>query len=115
MFQETQYGFQADISLDTDNHPPRIADEITDLSLNIYLETESRVRIKIEDSKDPNRFRVPISTPTIETASTILDYSIETTENPFGIIIKRKSTGTVIFNSTFGPLIFADQFLQVML
>ena len=103
------------VTLDTANHAVRIVDEITVLRVTIYLETQSRLRIKIEDANDSQRFQVPISTPTVANAAGLTDYVVNTTSNPFGIVVKRKATNTVIFNSAFGPLIYANQFLQVAL
>lgn len=40
-------------------------------------------------------------------------YSTEFHPDPFGFIVRRKSNGRVIVNTTVAPLLFADQYLQL--
>ncbi|ERE69027.1 lysosomal alpha-glucosidase-like protein [Cricetulus griseus] len=40
-------------------------------------------------------------------------YSVEFSEEPFGVIVRRKLDGRVLLNTTVAPLFFADQFLQL--
>ncbi|KGL75080.1 Lysosomal alpha-glucosidase, partial [Tinamus guttatus] len=40
-------------------------------------------------------------------------YSVEFSREPFGVVLRRRVTGTVLLNTTVAPLIFADQFLQI--
>ncbi|EDO41811.1 predicted protein [Nematostella vectensis] len=67
------------------------------------------------DIYDPanKRYEVPIPTPMITQKSNSQDYDVSFTSFPFGISVTRKSTGTVLFNSTVGGMIFEDQFLQI--
>ena len=86
---------------------------IGNITLDIHLESLDRVHIRLYDST-VNRFEVPISTPQVtKVPNEPLKYDLKIETTRFGIVITRKSTGTVIFNSTIGPLVFADQFLQV--
>ncbi|KFP18506.1 Lysosomal alpha-glucosidase, partial [Egretta garzetta] len=40
-------------------------------------------------------------------------YSLDFSWDPFGVLLRRRATGTVLLNTTVAPLIFADQFLQI--
>ncbi|KFM12369.1 Lysosomal alpha-glucosidase, partial [Aptenodytes forsteri] len=40
-------------------------------------------------------------------------YSLDFSRDPFGVLLRRRATGTVLLNTTVAPLIFADQFLQI--
>jgi len=50
----------------------------------------------------------------VETVGKVNDvYSWELKKDPFGIVITRTKTNSVLFDSSVAPLIFADQFLQI--
>ena len=85
---------------------------ITNLTIDVFFEEAYRLRFRIRDPA-VQRFEVPIETPPVSKAAiqTLYDHNIVV--DRFGITLTRKSTGTVIFNSTIAPLIFANQFLQV--
>ncbi|KFR12257.1 Lysosomal alpha-glucosidase, partial [Opisthocomus hoazin] len=40
-------------------------------------------------------------------------YSLDFSWDPFGVLLRRRATATVLLNTTVAPLIFADQFLQI--
>ncbi|KFQ99838.1 Lysosomal alpha-glucosidase, partial [Nipponia nippon] len=40
-------------------------------------------------------------------------YSLDFSWDPFGVLLRRRATGTVLLNTTVAPLIFTDQFLQI--
>ena len=86
---------------------------IGNVTFDVYLETSDRLRIRVRDPA-VNRFEVPIATPNVTNVPVNpLHYDVHIETNTFGIVVTRKATGTVLFNSTIGPLIFADQFLEV--
>lgn len=85
---------------------------IKNLSLDIFVEQENRLRIQLKDVSN-DRFEVPISTPDVGAAVKQPLYDIDIKQERFGIVVTRKSSNTVLFNSTIAPLLFADQFLQV--
>ncbi|XP_077862567.1 lysosomal alpha-glucosidase-like, partial [Saccoglossus kowalevskii] len=68
---------------------------------------------------DPNNqcYEVPIDVPTVEKSASLDSIKYEFKYNHkserFGISIIRKSSKTVLFNCGIGPLIFADQFIQL--
>ncbi|RDD41921.1 Lysosomal alpha-glucosidase [Trichoplax sp. H2] len=62
------------------------------------------------------RYEVPIDFPTMNTndqAATNRLYEVEVKTDPFAIIVKRRSTNTVIFDSSVSGFIFEDQFLEI--
>ncbi|XP_074553137.1 lysosomal alpha-glucosidase [Halichoeres trimaculatus] len=86
--------------------------DILTLGLEMRYETDSRLHVRITDSSS-SRFEVPIPVPTATKKAENPDYIVEFSKTPFGLIVKRKSTGTVLLNTTVAPLFFADQFLQI--
>uniref|UniRef100_A0A8C0A1S5 alpha-glucosidase n=1 Tax=Anas zonorhyncha TaxID=75864 RepID=A0A8C0A1S5_9AVES len=66
---------------------------------------------------DPNtkRFEVPHEHvgPFNGSAASNLNYKVEVKNNPFGIVVTRVSNGKVLFDTSIGPLQYADQFLQL--
>ena len=81
------------------------------LSITIYT-AKNWLRFQINDA-ERSRFQVPISTPILSEAPNDIAYDVGLELKTFGLIITRKSSGTVLFNSSIAPLLFSDQFLQV--
>ncbi|XP_048465298.1 lysosomal alpha-glucosidase isoform X2 [Rhincodon typus] len=86
--------------------------DVFKLQLNVMFEADNRLHIQINDSLNP-RYEVPIDVPKATRKAKNPLYTVEYSEDPFGIIVKRTSTGTVLLNTTVAPLFFADQFLQM--
>ncbi|XP_010224907.1 PREDICTED: lysosomal alpha-glucosidase [Tinamus guttatus] len=65
--------------------------------------------------RDParRRYEVPLETPRAGARATATLYGLQFSEDPFGIVVYREATGTVLLNTTVAPLLFADQFLQI--
>ncbi|KAB0395078.1 hypothetical protein E2I00_003439, partial [Balaenoptera physalus] len=59
------------------------------------------------------RYEVPLETPRVRSQAPSTLYSVEFSEEPFGVIMRRKLDGRVLLNTTVAPLFFADQFLQL--
>uniref|UniRef100_UPI00398F668E maltase-glucoamylase n=1 Tax=Pristiophorus japonicus TaxID=55135 RepID=UPI00398F668E len=94
--------------------PSLYGNDINTLLLTGEKQTANRFRFKITDAKK-QRFEVPhenIKTFKGPVASNP-NYEVELNQNPFGIVIRRKSTKTVLFDTSVGPLQFADQYLQI--
>ena len=70
--------------------------------MQVWFETESRVRFKVWDESDASRWEVPgvvqTAEPTAKPES--MKYRVEVNEAPFGIAVVRRSDGEVVFNST---------------
>ncbi|XP_067130265.1 lysosomal alpha-glucosidase-like isoform X2 [Centruroides vittatus] len=87
--------------------------EVKFLKLTVDYETRSRVHFKIFDP-DSVRYEVPIELTRSTENPSIRDYEVDFVNDPqFGIQIKRKSTGTLIFDTDTPGTVFADQFLQM--
>ncbi|XP_072111509.1 sucrase-isomaltase, intestinal [Mobula birostris] len=110
--KKTSTGFEA--QLHRLNSPSLYGKDIEKLLLTAEMQTENRFRFKITDA-NKQRFEVahenikPFKGP----AASNTRYEVKLTQNPFGIVVKRKSNGTVLFDTSFGPLQFADQYLQM--
>ncbi|XP_064418118.1 maltase-glucoamylase [Latimeria chalumnae] len=78
------------------------------------MQTQNRFRFKISDP-NKNQFVVPHehvkSFQGPEASSP--NYEVELIKNPFGLRVTRKATKTVLFDTTIGPLQFAQQYLQL--
>uniref|UniRef100_A0AAX7VIY0 P-type domain-containing protein n=1 Tax=Astatotilapia calliptera TaxID=8154 RepID=A0AAX7VIY0_ASTCA len=91
--------------------------DILTIEVEMRYETDKRLlnhkffSIKITDPSS-SRFEVPISVPTVTNKTESPDYIIELSKQPFGLVVKRRSTGAVLLNTTVAPLFYADQFLQ---
>ena len=100
------------LSMASTNHHP-FGPMLSKVSLDIYLEEEYRLRFRLTDPNS-QRYEVPVLLQTTTKAKvdhTMFDLSV--TLDRFGLVLTRKSSGTVVFNSTIAPLLYGDQFLQV--
>ncbi|CAF1244186.1 unnamed protein product, partial [Didymodactylos carnosus] len=86
-------------------------DEILNLTVDLLYETAQRFRLRIYDSKK-KRFEVPLQVPVVKTKVNATDYEVSLSQAPFAILVKRKSTGVTLFDSSVSPLIYADQFIK---
>lgn len=110
----TPHGWKA--SLSRISPPSPYGGDIPNLSLEVIYVTDSTLRFRITDPSE-SRFEVPIPVSADpqngagRSASSL--YEVTHTQSPFGLAISRKDTGTVVWNSTFGGMIYSDQFLQI--
>ncbi|NXA12159.1 MGA protein, partial [Sapayoa aenigma] len=105
-------GFQA--TLQRLPSPSLFGNDINTLLLTAEYQTTKRLRFKITDSKR-KRFEVPHEhvKEFFGTAASNPQYNVELKQNPAGLVVTRASNGRVLFDTTIGPLIYADQFLQL--
>ncbi|KAG9494130.1 hypothetical protein GDO78_001786 [Eleutherodactylus coqui] len=94
--------------------PTLFGGDIEDLLLTAEIQSKNRFRFKITDAKN-KRFEVPHEHVKgfSGTAEPNPNYGVELVRNNFGIKLSRIPSGKVIFDTTIGPLIYADQFLQL--
>ncbi|KAG9473611.1 hypothetical protein GDO78_004094, partial [Eleutherodactylus coqui] len=106
---ETEHGFTATLVRSKKTFMPS---DIMTLQLTVSFETDDRLRFTI---KDPNqrRYEVPIKTPCAKGKATNTQYDVQTTADPFSLVVKRKISGQEVVNTALAPLLFADQFLQI--
>ncbi|XP_015249519.1 PREDICTED: lysosomal alpha-glucosidase-like [Cyprinodon variegatus] len=105
---DTSMGLKGTLVKDVKTYYPG---DILTLEMEIRHETDTRLRVRITDPSS-SRFEVPISVPTAVKKAENPQYVVELSKQPFGLIVKRRSTGTVLLNTTVAPLLYADQFLQ---
>uniref|UniRef100_A0A4X2KUT5 Lysosomal alpha-glucosidase n=1 Tax=Vombatus ursinus TaxID=29139 RepID=A0A4X2KUT5_VOMUR len=105
----TRTGYTATLTRTVPTFFPK---DILTLHLEVWMETESRLHFKIKDPAN-HRYEVPIETPKVSNRAPSQLYSVTFENNPFGLVISRKSNGMVLLNTTIAPLFFADQFLQI--
>ncbi|XP_003786123.1 lysosomal alpha-glucosidase [Otolemur garnettii] len=96
----------------TRSSPTFFPKDVLTLRLDVRMETESRLHFTIKDPAK-RRYEVPLATPRVHSQVPSRIYSIEFSEEPFGIVVRRKLDGRVLLNTTVAPLFFADQFLQL--
>ncbi|XP_068261886.1 sucrase-isomaltase, intestinal isoform X1 [Nyctibius grandis] len=110
--RSTQAGFET--TLTRLPSPSLFGNDINTVLLTGEYQTPNRFRFKITDPKT-QRFEVPhehVRSFTGSAASN-LNYKVDVKQNPFGIVVTRMSNGRVLFDTTIGPLQYADQFLQL--
>ncbi|NXP00337.1 MGA protein, partial [Certhia brachydactyla] len=88
---------------------------ISTLRLEVKYHLNNMLQFKIYDYQNP-RYEVPVplnlsSSPTISSQDRLYEVSLQI--KPFGIQIRRKSTGTVIWNSGLPTFTFSDMFIQI--
>ncbi|XP_038077866.1 sucrase-isomaltase, intestinal-like [Patiria miniata] len=109
---ETPSGYR--ITLDRiPSTPTLFGGDITRLILDIEHQTEYRLRFKFYDPAK-QRYEVPLNMPQApETQPFRTLYDVAFTSNPFTLKITRKDSGAVLWDTSLGPFIFSDQFLQI--
>uniref|UniRef100_A0A3P8WJY7 Lysosomal alpha-glucosidase n=1 Tax=Cynoglossus semilaevis TaxID=244447 RepID=A0A3P8WJY7_CYNSE len=97
----------------TRSKPFYLPRDISTLRLEIEERTAGVLHLTL---KDPSVQRYEVELPDDVTQSRdkkdVL-YITEFKSDPFGFIVRRKSNGNVIVNTTVAPLLFADQYLQL--
>ncbi|CAF1369879.1 unnamed protein product, partial [Rotaria sordida] len=89
--QQTDFGQRIQINKSETTYMPN---DITNLTVDLIYETEQRFRIRIYDSIY-QRYEVPFQVPVIQKKVNITDYDVKINEQPFSILITRKSTGVI--------------------
>ncbi|XP_049339266.1 sucrase-isomaltase, intestinal [Astyanax mexicanus] len=102
------------VSLKRMDSPSLYGADIVDLSFTAEMQTENRLRFKITNLKN-DRFEVPHEHIKSLTSSPNgpLNYELEVVHNPFGVRVRRASNKKILFDTTVGPLVFDDQYLQL--
>ncbi|KTF89339.1 hypothetical protein cypCar_00017799 [Cyprinus carpio] len=86
--------------------------DIDALQVEVLYEEDNRLRVKITDPAE-KRYEVPIDVPVVQKKASNPSYTVDFIKEPFGLIVKRTQTGTVLLNTSIAPLFYADQFLQM--
>ncbi|XP_063023459.1 sucrase-isomaltase, intestinal isoform X1 [Melospiza melodia melodia] len=88
---------------------------ISTLRLEVKYHLNNMLQFKIYDYQN-SRYEVPVplnlpSSPSSSSQERLYDVSVQI--KPFGIQVRRKSTGTVIWNSALPTFTFSDMFIQI--
>ncbi|XP_053464708.1 putative maltase-glucoamylase-like protein FLJ16351 [Nycticebus coucang] len=89
--------------------------KINSLRLSVTYHTENMLQVKIYDAID-KRYEVPVplnTPPSPVSSPEHCLYNVNIQNNPFGIQIQRKSSGTVIWDSQLPGFTFNDMFLSI--
>ncbi|XP_057201681.1 lysosomal alpha-glucosidase isoform X2 [Triplophysa rosa] len=107
----TKRGKRATLTRSTPSYLPR---DISTLQLDMITESSGCLHLILKDPSSP-RYEVPFVTscPRGHGDTQIPLYDVEFQPDPFAIIVRRKSNGRVLLNTTIGPLLYADQYLQL--
>uniref|UniRef100_A0A8D2KQH1 alpha-glucosidase n=1 Tax=Varanus komodoensis TaxID=61221 RepID=A0A8D2KQH1_VARKO len=112
--EDTNTGFQA--TLTRLPAPSLFGNDIQKVLFTAEYQTPNRFRFKITDPANQDRYEVPhqyVKKNFDGPKPAKLNYMVNITENPFGISLIRISNNKVLFNTNIGPLVYADQFLQL--
>ncbi|KAH9371105.1 hypothetical protein HPB48_015670 [Haemaphysalis longicornis] len=102
--------------------PSRYGDDIAHLKFRVHMQTPYRLRIKIYDPSE-ERYEVPdpvipvemdLGSPLVhEGEIQMYATSYGLGSDPFSFQVRRTKTGTVLFDTGVGALLFSNQFLQL--
>uniref|UniRef100_H0V6I4 Sucrase-isomaltase, intestinal n=1 Tax=Cavia porcellus TaxID=10141 RepID=H0V6I4_CAVPO len=103
-----------EVNLNRISSPTLFGNDINNVLLTTENQTPNRFRFKITDP-NKKRYEVPhqfVQAFTGSAASETL-YDVQVTENPFSIKVIRKSNSKTLFDTSIGPLVYSDQYLQI--
>uniref|UniRef100_G1SKM6 Sucrase-isomaltase, intestinal n=1 Tax=Oryctolagus cuniculus TaxID=9986 RepID=G1SKM6_RABIT len=108
----TSTGLEA--RLNRKSTPTLFGNDINNVLLTTESQTANRLRFKLTDPNN-KRYEVPhqFVTEFAGPAATETLYDVQVTENPFSIKVIRKSNNRILFDSSIGPLVYSDQYLQI--
>ncbi|XP_074859780.1 sucrase-isomaltase, intestinal isoform X2 [Carettochelys insculpta] len=114
--QNTTLGLTADLFIDP-SIPDRYGEHslsINMLRLEVKYHDDNMLQFKIYDA-NTKRYEVPVPLFIPDPSSTEAGrlYEVTIKDNPFGIQIRRRSTGTIIWDSQVPGFTFSDMFIQI--
>eukprot|EP00116_Pleurobrachia_bachei_P019094 sb/3479356/ len=108
----TVFGMEFDL-VRNEQIPKMYTTEVDQLKCVISYETDSRLRVRIFDPKDKDRYVVPM-TEHHEQAGHRMQYILTATHDLFGFSVSRTHEAErTIFNTSMEGLIFSDQLIQL--
>ncbi|XP_041372826.1 lysosomal alpha-glucosidase-like [Gigantopelta aegis] len=114
-FMSTNHGYSAQVSGNSASLHLKSSthwQDINPLRVNLQALSGNTLNFKIFDPNH-NRYEVPISLNKPSGSAGSDDYTYRLKQDPFGVIVTRKSTGSVLFDSTVTGLTFSDQYIQL--
>ncbi|XP_023562027.1 sucrase-isomaltase, intestinal [Octodon degus] len=103
-----------EVKLNRISSPTLFGNDINNILLTTENQTANRFRFKITDPNN-NRYEVPhqFVKPHNGPAASNTLYDVQVTEKPFSIKVIRKSNGKILFDTSIGPVVYSDQYLQI--
>ncbi|XP_058151204.1 sucrase-isomaltase, intestinal [Dasypus novemcinctus] len=94
--------------------PTLFGNDINRVFLTIQSQTTNRLRFKLDDL-NTKRFEVPHQYVKKFNGPLPSDtlYDVKITDSPFSIKVIRKSNNKILFDTSIGPLVYSDQYLQI--
>ncbi|XP_050841756.1 sucrase-isomaltase, intestinal-like [Serinus canaria] len=86
--------------------------DISPIVLEVEFQTKDRLRFRLYDP-NAQRFEVPLKISGPGVTAEEANYEVEFSDDSTHFTIKRKSTGTVLWDSPLVDLFFSNQFLQI--
>jgi hypothetical protein len=90
--EQTTFGQRIQINK---SQPGYMPNDMSGLTVDLIYETNQRFRIRIYNSIK-KRYEVPIQVPVVQNKANMTDYNVKVNENPFSIVVTRKSTGVTL-------------------
>ncbi|XP_070553627.1 sucrase-isomaltase, intestinal-like [Ptychodera flava] len=108
---ETSFGYRIDLRR---SHTYTLfGGDVDDIRIDIEFQSDERLHIKIYDPNS-QRFEVPLDMPQAGPKATNPLYKVAFSDDPiFTLNVTRTDTGTVIWDTSIGGLVFEDQYLQL--
>ncbi|XP_054548714.1 maltase-glucoamylase isoform X2 [Talpa occidentalis] len=94
--------------------PSPYGNDVINVLLTAEYQTANRFHFKLTDPQK-KRYEVPHEhvKPFQGNAAASTNYEVQVSNQPFSIKVIRKKLGRVLFDSSIGPLLFSDQYLQL--
>ncbi|XP_010719642.1 sucrase-isomaltase, intestinal-like [Meleagris gallopavo] len=108
--EKTEKGWR--VTLDKRSTVSLFGDDISPIVMDVELQTKDRLRFKVYDPSQ-ERFEVPLSIDAPGVAAEDANYDVEFSSDSSHFRVKRKSTGTVLWDSPLVDLFFSNQYLQI--
>ncbi|KAK7820953.1 hypothetical protein U0070_026011, partial [Myodes glareolus] len=108
-------GITADLQRNPANTIRLPSNPISNLRLEVKYHKNDMLQFKIYDAQN-KRYEVPVPIDIPETPTSSYEnrlYDVEIKEKPFGIQVRRRSTGKLIWDSRLPGFAFNDQFIQI--
>ncbi|XP_075905811.1 sucrase-isomaltase, intestinal [Nelusetta ayraudi] len=112
---ENPYHHKLEATLTRMDAPSLFGAEIKQLAFHAELQTSRRLHFKISDPNN-KRFEVPhehVASVTNSNTELLIGDVLHVVNEPFGFTVKHPRSNVIALDTTFAPLIFEDQYLQL--
>uniref|UniRef100_I3JDQ1 alpha-glucosidase n=1 Tax=Oreochromis niloticus TaxID=8128 RepID=I3JDQ1_ORENI len=112
--QETPNSYAIKAKLTRMESPSLFGQHIKELAIDAEMQTKNRLRFKIYDPNN-KRFEVPHEhiLSLKPTPSSPINNTLQITQKPFGLTVRREENQKVVFDTRMAPIVFEDQYIQL--